>query len=230
MSLLVLDNVSIGINGADIIRGLSLVVNSKEAVAIQSPSGFGKTTLLRAIQGLIDPTAGQITLNGKTAAEIGWPEFRAQVLFVSQQPALHDETVEENLRAPFDYNATKGYYSHERTIEFLERLRLSSSILYQKATSLSVGEQQRICVIRAMLLAPKVMLFDEPTSALDDEATKCVESLILEWIEENDAAALIVTHSKAQAERLTSRILDLSQYRADKSMEKTHPLSEKAQS
>ncbi len=181
-----------------------------ERIGIVGASGVGKTTLLRTITGLQDAHSGAVTLGGKTPEEWGWPGFRRRVVMVSQRPTLTAGSAEENLRQPFGYASLRDLkFSRERAIGLMQRLRLKPEQLEQPAMSLSVGEQQRLCLIRALLLEPLVVCLDEPTSALDPEAALAVESLIEEESSRNGLSALIVTHNSAQAERWCRRIIRL---------------------
>jgi putative ABC transport system ATP-binding protein len=202
----------VGIDGAPLNRPLNLQLNSGQSIALLGPSGSGKTTLLRAAAGLIDPIEGQILLQSSPPSNIGWPEFRRRVILVDQQPVLLDTTLEENLARPFTYqSAGSKQFDRDEAVHLLEQLGIESNKLDQNALSLSVGEQQRACLVRAIQLQPQVLLMDEPTSALDEARVSAVEGFLRKHTEENGQAMLIVTHSSDQANRLCTSTLQLIQ-------------------
>ncbi len=194
-----------------LISGLSLALRPGEVVALTGPSGCGKTTLLRALAGLADPASGTVHFKGGEAGRNGWPVYRRQVLLVTQKPVLCEGSVEENLRRPFTYRHAPGPFPRDRALAWLKQLRLDGgSFLGARARDLSVGEQQRVCLVRALLLEPAVLLLDEPTSALDAKVVLEVEEVLREEAHVRGLAALMVTHHREQAVRCCDREIDLA--------------------
>jgi putative ABC transport system ATP-binding protein len=185
--------------------GIEIELRAGERVAVTGPSGSGKTTLLRTIVGLQDPAGGGVLLEGRDAASWGWPVFRRNVVLVAQQPALFEATVEENLKRPFTYRASTGMFPRQRALDLLDELGVGADRIGQEARTLSVGQKQRVSLIRAMLLDPMVVCLDEPTSALDPDASARVQQLITREAAGRGLAALIVTHSREQAEEWCDR-------------------------
>lgn len=188
--------------------GVDLSLAEGEVVAVQGPSGCGKTTLLRALAGLIDPAEGEVTLRSESPGAIGWPAYRRQVILVNQRPTLLGGTVGDNLQRPFRYASARRTFPEDEARRDLEHLGLLPELWDQEARTLSVGEQQRVCLLRAHLLKPAVWLLDEPTSALDQESAAAVEALVRECAE-HGAGVLLVSHDAAQGERMARRVLDL---------------------
>ena len=185
---------------------LSFALFPGELVAVTGPSGAGKTTLLRTVSGLQDPAAGSVLLEGRDAEAWGWPLFRRQVVLVSQKPTLLASSVADNLRVPFAYkSAGQATFPEALARQHLDELGVGAGCWEQDAQTLSVGQQQRVSLIRALLLEPKVLCLDEPTSALDPESSARVQSLISRLAAERGLAALIVTHSPEQATQWCSR-------------------------
>ncbi len=192
---LLVENLEIGVGQRPLLRIDVLRLTAGQIVVVHGPSGCGKTTLLRTLAGLIDPSAGDVHLCGRTANELGWPRFRRLMPLVAQQPVLLGGSVEANLRRPFEYRTAAGRpYEAEVAIRMLETVGLSRAIVERRARSLSVGEQQRVCLIRALLVEPKVLLLDEPMSALDSVAAGQVQELLLETARERRLAVLAATH------------------------------------
>ena len=195
-----------------LLRGVNFSLQPGELVALRGPSGYGKTTLMRALCALDDCAAGEISLEGRVPHEWGYPEFRRRVILVEQRPVLFEASVETNLRRPFAYRTAPHAFDENRARELMARLRLSEVAFDFAARKLSQGQQQRLAIVRALLLAPRVLLLDEPSSALDADSMQCVEELIRAEAQKG-LAALIVTHDAAQAARWASRVLDATQWR-----------------
>jgi ABC-type iron transport system FetAB ATPase subunit len=216
MHLFEASDITVAAGGRVLASGVSLTLAPGDLVALTGPSGSGKTTLLRALSALDDPAAGSVRLEGRTPAEWGYPAYRRRVVHVAQQPALAaDATVEDALHLPFTFASAGGdgaAYDSLAAADLLERLGVGAERLGQRARSLSVGQQQRVCLARALLLRPLVLLLDEPTSALDWDSVAAVEELITEEARTRGLAALIVTHDPAQAARWCPRALDLAAF------------------
>jgi putative ABC transport system ATP-binding protein len=202
-------DLAVSAGGARLLEGITLELHAGEMLALTGPSGCGKTSLLRAIAGLDDPDAGEVRFRNQPPEEIGWPAFRRRVVFVHQRPVMLSATVEENLRRPLRHRHVAREFDRDRAVALLVDFELSEAHLAQAARTLSVGQQQRVSVVRALLIEPEVLLLDEPTSALDEEARSAVEDLLRLEGHRSGRAALVVTHDREQARRLCDRSLDL---------------------
>jgi molybdate transport system ATP-binding protein len=172
----------------------------RETVAIVGPSGAGKTTVLRAISGLVRPDRGRIELDGAvlfdSKAGIDVPPERRRVGFVFQDYALFPHmTVEQNVR----------YAGRELVDDLLERLGIAH-LARAKPESLSGGERQRVGLARALARDPAVLLLDEPLSALDAHTRVTVRAELRELLEGFDLPTLLVTHDYEDAAALAGRI------------------------
>ncbi|MFW5876296.1 MAG: ABC transporter ATP-binding protein [Myxococcota bacterium] len=213
--MLELRDVDIGVAGRRLLRAVSLQARPGERVGLVGPSGSGKTTLLRVVAGLVDPFAGRIELDGETGDELGWPTWRRRVTYVAQQPIATPGTVLQNLERPFQFDRRRGPgIGSAWARRLVERLHLEPSALEQEARTLSVGQKQRVALVRALGIDPRVLLLDEPTGALDAESARAVEALITERTGAG-AAALIVTHDRAQVQRWCTEVLDLRSHLAE---------------
>lgn len=177
-----------------------------EIMGLQGPSGQGKSTLLRAIAGLIPFDGGQLQYQQQPLSQLAMPAYRKQVLYLPQQPILQGRTVQETLDYPFQLKA----YAQDTPQNVLpEALHLSTQILAQPLQFLSGGEKQRVQLWRALRLNPRVLLLDEPTSALDKATQKQVESLIQDWVKTTDGACIWVSHDLQQLQRVQTATMTL---------------------
>jgi UDP-glucose/iron transport system ATP-binding protein len=174
------------------------------ATAVVGPSGSGKSTLLRLLNRLADPERGEISYRGQPLSEYDPLELRREVSLVPQLPALLDGTVESNLR----YAA--GLAGQELDPERCLRLAgLAADFAGRDVAKLSVGEQQRAMLARALAQEPRVLLLDEPTSALDQAARDEIEATLARLRRELEISLVIVSHDPEQARRLAERALRL---------------------
>ncbi len=216
--LLSLNSLRVTVAGKHLLENFNLNLFSGDRLAILGPSGCGKTTLLRCIAGLTSPSSGNVLLKGLTPDKYGWPSFRRRVVLVTQKPTLLDASVEINLTLPFTFNAANGAkFPSERAQQLLQNIGMGTEQWKQQATSLSIGQQQRVCIIRTLLLEPDIFLFDEPTSALDQENVHLVEELFVEETKRRPCAMMIVTHNEAQASSLCTQQIYLSSHGASSS-------------
>lgn len=183
----------------------ALSVELREGMtALVGPSGAGKSTLLRLLNRLADPDSGTVHYRGRDVREYDVLELRREVALVPQLPALLPGSVAENV----------GYGPRlcGRRCELERALTLAGldgTFAERSAQQLSVGEQQRVMLARALALEPTVLLLDEPTAALDERAREAVERTLLELHARLSAALIIVTHDQAQARRLGDRVVVL---------------------
>ena len=210
--ILTISGLAVAIGETVLLKGLDLTVKKGECVAILGPSGSGKTTLLRTITGLIDAPEGKVLYRGKPREDFTYPAFRRKAVLIEQQPALFDMSVKRNLRKPFEYHSARnGGFDEERAKHLLKRVGLADRWT-QNAKSLSVGQQQRLALVRGLLVEPEMLLLDEPTSALDAAAVDMVEDMLCEEMKGIGCTALVVSHSEEQAERMCGRKIRLDDY------------------
>ena len=170
-----------------------------ECLAVKGPSGSGKSLLLRAIADL-DPNQGSVTLSGQSREAMTGPEWRRRVCYLAAEPGWWGEWAGEH------------FSSVDKISKWMQALLLPEDVLKQPVSRLSTGERQRLALIRALEIQPRVLLLDEPTAALDDSASQAVEALIRRWLADGNAA-LWASHDLPQLSRLASRCLALTQGR-----------------
>ena len=192
---------------AEVLRGVSLGVPAGEITAIVGPSGGGKSTLVRLLNRLEDPDAGRILLDGADIAVLDPLRLRRRVGLVLQQPFMFPGSVLDNLQRPFLLRGERP--PEEGAPELREALglcRLEPTLLEREARSLSVGQQQRLALARALVTAPEVLALDEPTSALDrptgDRLADTLHSICLA----RRLTVVMVTHDLRLAGRVADRL------------------------
>jgi putative ABC transport system ATP-binding protein len=174
------------------------------ATAVVGPSGSGKSTLLRLLNRLAEPEQGAISYRERPLFEYDPLALRRDVALVPQLPALLEGTVEDNLR----YAA--GLAGREPEPERCLRLAgLGPDFAGRDVARLSVGEQQRAMLARALVQQPRVLLLDEPTSALDRAARDEIEATLGHLRRELEISLVVVSHDPEQARRLAERALRL---------------------
>ena len=174
------------------------------ATGIVGPSGVGKSTLLRLLNRLADPSAGTIRYRGRDLREHDVLKLRREVGLVPQLPALLEGTVADNVLF--------GPRLAKRAADVAESLRLAGldpAFEPRRADALSVGEQQRVMLARTLALQPSVLLLDEPTAALDDASKAAIERTLRDLRERLGLSYVLVTHDLDQAARLADRVLVL---------------------
>jgi putative ABC transport system ATP-binding protein len=175
------------------------------ASCVAGPSGSGKSTLLRLLNRLVDPDEGVVRYRGRDVREYDPLALRREVCLVPQLPAPLEGTVAENVL--YGVRLVGGDADVPR---LLELSGLDPSFVDRDASQLSVGEQQRVMLARALALEPAVLLLDEPTSALDEVAREAVERTLAHLREELDLSYVLVTHDLDQAARLADWVLRLA--------------------
>ncbi|WP_320170803.1 ATP-binding cassette domain-containing protein [Maridesulfovibrio sp.] len=175
---------------------VSFAVPAGGFALITGPSGAGKSTLLRLAVRLEEACTGSILLEGTQLKSIYPPLMRSRIGLVQQTPTLLPGTIRENLLMPFNLRIRKGKPKPDdpEMTEWLERLGLGEIGLQTNVAGLSVGQRQRLCLIRSALTHPAVLCFDEPTSALDSKSRELVEKTA-EHLSEEGIAVLMVNHT-----------------------------------
>jgi putative ABC transport system ATP-binding protein len=195
-----------------LLRDISLHVEAGARLAVVGPSGSGKSLLLRALA-LLDPLdEGAITWRGAPAGSQGVPDYRRQVMYLPQQPALFEGNVEENLKQPFALKIHAGSpFKQDIVVDLIRSVGRSPDFLRKHVNELSGGERQIVVLIRAMQLSPTILLLDEPTASLDDDAKQAVATLLDRWVSDGEAnrAIVQVSHDAGQIERTAQQVFEM---------------------
>jgi ABC-type multidrug transport system ATPase subunit len=203
-----LEDVDYARGGKPVLRGLSAGLR-EGATCVAGPSGSGKSTLLRLLNRLADPDSGRVLYRGDDVLDRDVLELRREVCLVPQLPALLDGSVEDNIRF-----AAGCAHSDPDPTRLLELAGLDGSFAERAASKLSVGEQQRAMLARALAVEPQVLLLDEPTSALDEAARAAIETTLLELREQLGISYVLVTHDLEQARRMAEWVVRIEEGQA----------------
>ena len=199
----------------ELLHDVSLELKSGEAVALMGGSGSGKSTLARILLRLLSCDSGKIYFQGQditkaTAKDLSI--FRRNVQFISQRPESFldpRQTLGSSLREAF--TVFNLLYDEEKIKEMLDLVKLNAELLQRYPHQVSGGEIQRICLVRALLLEPKLLVLDEPTSMLDISVQAQILHLLRDIRMEKQLAYLFITHDKQLAKWLCDRVLHIEQ-------------------
>ncbi len=190
-----------------ILDDVSFSVERGEIFAIMGPSGSGKSTLLRLINRLEDPVSGEILVDGKNVREYPVRDLRRKVGLILQLPFMFEGSVEDNLL----YGPCIAGIDLEEKKKEIESLipwfGFGKDILDRDPQKLSVGEKQRVNIMRTLLNDPDVIMLDEPTSSLDPYSSKMVLDLIKEINGKKKTTIIVVTHIPEHARRIAQKAL-----------------------
>jgi putative ABC transport system ATP-binding protein len=186
-----------------ILDDITLDVERGERLAIVGPSGSGKSSLLRLLNRLDEPTSGTVYIDGKDYRTIAPRELRRRAGMMMQRAFLFPGTVADNVRfGP----AQRGEKPARADIEELLRQVNLAGFGPRDVAQLSGGEAQRVSLARTLANRPDVLLLDEPTSALNEDLKRQVEGVLQDVVRMHSLTCILVTHDNAQAARFASRV------------------------
>ena len=190
------------------VDGVSLTVHEGETLVLLGTSGCGKTTTLKMINRLIEPTEGSIEVDGRDAAGIPLLELRRSIGYVFQDIGLFPHmTVAQNAAIVPRLLGWSGARRSERVRELLRAVELDpDEVMERMPRQLSGGQQQRVAIARALAADPKYLLMDEPFGALDAVTRDQLQGEIIRLRREMNKTIVFVTHDIFEAVRLADRI------------------------
>ena len=197
--------------GIKALENLNFKINAGESLAIMGKTGSGKSTIALLLCRLIDPSEGEILVDGKNLKNHNLEIYRKFIGYIPQESYLFSDSIENNIGFAIDNP------SQEKVVEFAKKADVHKNIIHfkegyqtmvgERGVMLSGGQKQRICIARAMIKEPKILIFDDSLSALDTET----EENILQNIENEikDCTSIIITHRESSAKR-ADKILNLT--------------------
>ncbi|WP_394664871.1 ABC transporter ATP-binding protein [uncultured Chryseobacterium sp.] len=198
--------------GIRALDNLSFTLKTGESLAIMGKTGSGKSTIALLLCRLIDPTEGEILIDGKNLKEHNLENYRNFIGYIPQESYLFSDSIENNIGFAIDRP------SHEKVVEYAKIADVDKNIVEfkeqyktmvgERGVMLSGGQKQRICIARALIKDPNIIIFDDSLSALDTET----EQNILENIDRKirNATSIIITHRESSAQR-ADKILNLTE-------------------
>jgi putative ABC transport system ATP-binding protein len=175
---------------------VSLQLQEGDFLVVTGPSGAGKSTFLRLLCRLESPTSGEIRYRGDPVDRLFAPELRKRVSYLQQVPVVLPQTVAQNLLLPFILRQSRSAApTRKRLRDALDRVGLDQVALDAAAEELSVGQRQRLCLVRTVLTGPEVILLDEPLSALDAIAAGRVLQVLAGLNRKDGMTVVMVSHA-----------------------------------
>ena len=194
-------------DGTEAVSDVSFSVSSGETATLVGPSGCGKTTTMKMVNALVEPTAGEIVVNGTPVSEYDPIEIRRTMGYVIQDIGLFKHmTIEENIGIVPDIMGWDEGRIDDRVTELLELVRLGEDVRTNYPQELSGGQQQRVGVARALAAEPEVMLMDEPFGALDPITREQLQDEFLRIQEGLDVTIVFVTHDIDEALKMGDKV------------------------
>ncbi|MCQ4035609.1 ABC transporter ATP-binding protein [Kaistella montana] len=197
--------------GIKALDNLSFKIETGKSLAIMGKTGSGKSTIALLLCRLIDPTEGEILIDGKNLKDHNLENYRKHIGYIPQESFLFSDTIENNIGFAIDKPSLKLVEEfakkadvHKNIVEFKDQYK---TLVGERGVMLSGGQKQRICIARALIKEPKILIFDDSLSALDTET----EENILQNIENEiqKSSSIIITHRESSAKR-ADKILNLT--------------------
>ena len=197
--------------GIKALDNLSFTIEAGKSLAIMGKTGSGKSTVALLLCRLIDPTEGEILIDGKNLKEHNLENYRRHIGYIPQESFLFSDTIEHNIGFAIDNPTLKQVEEyakkadvHKNIVEFKDQYK---TMVGERGVMLSGGQKQRICIARALIKEPKILIFDDSLSALDTETEKNILQNIENEIQKS--SSIIITHRESSAKR-ADKILNLT--------------------
>ncbi|MGN7864512.1 ABC transporter ATP-binding protein [Chryseobacterium sp. 22458] len=198
--------------GIKALDNLSFKIKAGESLAIMGKTGSGKSTIALLLCRLIDPTDGEILIDGKNLKDHNLDNYRNFIGYIPQESYLFSDSIENNIGFAIDHPSHEKVVEyaqiadvHKNIVEFKEQYK---TLVGERGVMLSGGQKQRICIARALIKDPNIIIFDDSLSALDTET----EQNILENIDKkiSNATSIIITHRESSAQK-ADQIINLTE-------------------
>ncbi|MFQ5506591.1 MAG: ABC transporter ATP-binding protein [Planctomycetota bacterium] len=217
MTIILVEEVSISFGEVRVLEGVSFSVRPGETLCILGGSGGGKSTLLRALMGVLRPSSGRVVIDGQDTSgmgERGWKSLRRSFGVTFQGGALFNSmSIAENVALPLEIHTKLD----AETIATMVKIKLHQVDLFHAADrrpgEISGGMQKRAAIARALALDPKILFYDEPSAGLDPIATTRVDQLITQLKETMGMTNIVVTHVMESVRRIADHVIMLDEGR-----------------
>ncbi len=203
------EQLTLQLGGQSVLQALSFTLPTQGITSLIGPSGAGKSSLLRCLNGLENHWRGSILVDGANVRHWrgGWDQLRRHIGLIAQKPVVFNASIRANVAF-----GLQGWRTRRRAEALIEQ-SLHQAALWDEvkerldapATTLSVGQQQRLCIARALAIKPKILLLDEPTASLDPRSKQLIEQTMLQLAE--TMPLICVTHDLEQARRLNGQFI-----------------------
>ena len=194
-----------------LLEDISFQLHQGECLAIIGASGAGKSTLLRSLNRLEDVTDGYIRFGGVSFQSIPVNQLRQKIVLVPQEPKLLGMTVLDAIRYPLQLQQLSKSEIGQRLETWINRLKIPEEWLDRNEWQISLGQRQMVCLARALVMQPQILLLDEPTSALDKGKAHLVSNLLIQLAEESGTSIIMVNHQLDVIEHFAKRTIYLKQ-------------------
>ena len=208
-----LDKVSLSasMDSQYLLKDVSLEIAKTELICLIGASGAGKTSLLRLLNRLSEPSAGAIYLEGQDYRSIPVVQLRQQIVLVQQESKLLGMTVKEALAYPLSLRGLERLQIQQRILYWSDQLHIPQEWLERTEVQLSVGQRQTVAIARALVTQPKILLLDEPTSALDAGRASQLLQVLTNLAAAGETTIVMVNHQLELAQAFCQRLLYLQQ-------------------
>ena len=183
-----------------VLDNLNLDIRPCEVLALVGPSGGGKSSIVKLLERLYEPTHGSVSLDGVDLENVDMQWYRKQITMVSQDPVMYARSIKENIV----YGLDEKEYDHESIVEACKQANAHDFIMSfpeqydtdigERGIQLSGGQRQRLAIARALVRNPKILLLDEATSALDAESEAIVQEALDRVINEKQRTVVVIAH------------------------------------
>ena len=202
-------------NGGQALKEITLNLDKGSMSFLTGRTGAGKTTLIRLIMAMLRPTRGKLTVDNQSINDISLrdiPYYRRRIgLIFQDHQLLYDRSVFDNVAMPLHIASFDQEQINRRVLAALTKVRLENK-LKENPLHLSVGEQQRICIARAIISRPKVLLADEPTGNLDHQLAVDIMQMFVDF-NSVGTTVLIATHDMSMIDKFPANIIQLDKGR-----------------
>ena len=206
-----LDKVSLSasVGSQYLLKDISFEIAKTELICLIGASGAGKTSLLRLLNRLSEPSAGTIYLEGQDYRSIPVIQLRQQIVLVQQESKLLGMTVKEAIAYPLSLRGLERLQIQQRILYWSDQLHIPQEWLERTEVQLSVGQRQTVAIARALVTQPKILLLDEPTSALDAGRASQLLQVLTNLAAAGETTIVMVNHQLELAQAFCQRLLYL---------------------